>query len=70
MTQVNEILSLMREKPEGITPLDALVEVGCFRLAARISDIKGLGHIVESRMVSVPVRNGRRVRVMRYRLAA
>jgi hypothetical protein len=42
----------------GITGLDALHRFGCFRLPARIADIKKLGHDVKREMIEV---NGKRV---------
>jgi hypothetical protein len=30
--------------PEGITPLDALREASCFRLAARVAELRGAGY--------------------------
>ena len=42
----------------GITGLQALDLFGCFRLPARISDIKKLGHEVNREMIEV---NGKRV---------
>lgn len=38
--QTAAILTWLRTHPEGITPIDALAMFGCFRLAARIKDIK------------------------------
>lgn len=40
-TQVEQVLDLLRERGEtGLTPLEALDEIGCLRLAARIADAK------------------------------
>ena len=41
MTQTADIVAALRDRGEdGMTPLEALNEFGCFRLAARISDAK------------------------------
>lgn len=41
MTQTDRVLALLRERgAAGLTPLDALHEVGSLRLAARIADAK------------------------------
>lgn len=64
MTQTEGILRLLEDYPEGITAIDALREVGCFRLAARISDLRAEGHDIGSEMVTLP--NGKRV--ARYQL--
>jgi hypothetical protein len=50
-TQNEQILSYL-EKGKSLTALDALKQFGCFRLAARIADLKQMGkHIVSSRKV-------------------
>lgn len=42
-TQTDAVLELLRERGEyGLTPGEALAEVGTMRLAARISDAKAL----------------------------
>ncbi len=50
-----------------ITPLDALRELGCFRLAARIKDIENRGYVVPRRTVSVTgKKSGKVVRITEY----
>jgi hypothetical protein len=50
-TQNEQILSYL-EKGKSLTALDALKQFGCFRLAARIADLKQMGkNIVSSRKV-------------------
>lgn len=46
MTQTETILAHL-QTGEGITPLDALRDYGCFRLAARIKDLRDAGHDVQ-----------------------
>ena len=36
---------------KAITPLEALHYLGCFRLAARIHDLRGMGYNIQSEMV-------------------
>lgn len=55
MTQSQQILDYLRKHPEGITPFDALQSFGCFRLGARIYDLKRRGHDIESRMETAPL---------------
>ena len=55
MTQNAEILSYMK-KNQSITPMDAL-KLGCFRLAARVYDLKLQGVRIESVLEE---RNGKR----------
>lgn len=65
MTQTAAILAWLRSG-NSITALDALNLFGCFRLAARIADLKAEGHVIESELVTTPSRR----RIARYRLAA
>ena len=58
MRQTDAILRLLIDRPEGITALEALRECGSLRLAARIADLRFMGHDIESRMVTI---NGKRV---------
>jgi hypothetical protein len=64
LAQTRVILRMLRDSPNGITSMDALREAGCFRLAARIADLKAAGHDISSEMVTVE--SGKRV--ARYRL--
>ena len=50
MSQLKEILESLREGP--ITPLEALDRHGCFRLAARIEELRQAGHQVVTHRVS------------------
>lgn len=36
----------------GITPLEALERYQCFRLAARINDLRGVGHRIETKIIN------------------
>ena len=49
-----------------ITPLEAMRDLGIYRLASRISDMKKRGHKIKSEMVSVASRNGGRTHFARY----
>jgi hypothetical protein len=49
-TQTKMILHHLRTQ-RRITPMDALESYGCFRLAARIHDLKENGHHIERQMV-------------------
>jgi len=51
MKQIEAILSHL--KIEGsITPLDALMLFGCFRLGARIFELRKQGHDIETKRVT------------------
>ena len=53
-----------------LTHRKAEIGYGVQRLAARMYDLKRLGHQIERRMVEVPTRDGRVARVAEYRLVA
>ena len=42
MSQADQILEMLQRGP--VTAMDALTEAGCFRLAARINDLRRDGH--------------------------
>jgi hypothetical protein len=67
MKQKDAILMYMQEEGE-ITPVDALRELGCMRLAARISDLRREGHQISSRIVHDINRYGQRTHYAAYRL--
>lgn len=75
MNQPPESAQTQREKLLGhlkaglpITAHRALYGYSCQRLAARIYDLKQLGHQIEKRMVKVQTRDGREARVAEYTL--
>jgi hypothetical protein len=47
--QNDKILARLKRGP--LTPLQALGEIGCFRLAARVNDLRELGHAIDSKRV-------------------
>lgn len=49
MTQNDQILKHLKKGP--ITPMEALNDYGCFRLASRINDLKNAGHNIVTDMV-------------------
>ena len=61
MSQTNQIFNHLRRSP--ITPMQALEQYGCMRLAARIADLRGQGHPI----LTETVKRGKR-RYARYRL--
>ena len=66
-TQAARLLEYLRSH-KGITQREAINELGCYRLAARISDLKRNGHRVKRKMVTVMNRWGERVSVAEYSL--
>ena len=58
-SQTDRILALLRHRGDaGVTALDSLLEVGSFRLAARVWDLRRAGYDVEAKSLQV---NGSRV---------
>ena len=49
-TQKAQILRMLLNGP--VTSLDALQEAGCFRLAARIKDLKDAGYLIKTDMIT------------------
>lgn len=66
-TQLNRILSHLLEH-ETITPLEALSEYGCYRLGARIADLRKQGYDIETKITSGKNRFGDSVNFATYRL--
>lgn len=48
MKSQNEQILQHLKRGRKITPLDALNKFGCLRLAARISDLRGQGHVIST----------------------
>ena len=47
MTQTEAVLAMLRERGSaGVTPLEALDEIGTLRLGARIWDLRKEGHLI------------------------
>lgn len=65
MTQAALILAAL-QRGQKLTPMDALQQFGCFRLGARIYELKQEGHPIAKRMVETP--SG--AHVAEYRLEA
>lgn len=66
-TQLNRILAHLLEH-ETITPLEALSEYGCYRLGARIADLRKQGYDIETKITSGKNRFGDSVNFATYRL--
>lgn len=67
MTQNKQILDYM-EKYGSITPLEALRDIGCMRLASRISDLRKMGCFIRAETIAVPNRYGKKTYIKRYSL--
>ena len=58
------------EAGNSLTALQALNHFGCARLASRIDELRQAGMNIETHWLQVQNRQGKRVRVAEYRLAA
>ena len=67
MAQADRILNYMKRHENGITQREAIY-LGCYRLSARIHDMKAEGHIIATDMISVKSTDGSTARIARYRL--
>jgi hypothetical protein len=67
MTQKQRLLSYL-EQGNKINPLKAWQELGIYRLASRICDLRKEGNEVKDEWLEVPNRYGEFVRVKQYYL--
>lgn len=68
MTQTQMILRYMQENG-AITAWEAVKEIGCFRLAARVKDLKNAGYPITKAMETTRNRYGKKVSFARYSLS-
>ena len=66
-TQCEKVLSYMRTFG-SITQLEALSDIGCMRLASRITDLRSQGHAIGRRMKTSKNRYGEEVHFAEYYL--
>ena len=67
MTQCDRVLEYMREFG-SITQLEAIRDIGCMRLASRISDLRRQGYAIGRRMKTSKNRYGKDVSFAEYYL--
>ena len=67
-SQADQILIWLKSG-KTITPTEALNEFGCFRLGARIYDLKAQGHEISTTMKKVFTRSGSKACVAEYSMA-
>lgn len=65
-TQNERILEYI-EQFGSITQIDALQDIGCMRLASRISDLRRLGYNIVSEIITVKNRYGETCHIKRYK---
>lgn len=67
MTQNEAVLDYMK-RYGSITALDAMRDLGCMRLASRISDLKKMGHKIIGLKKAVTRRDGTKAYIAEYKL--
>lgn len=65
MTQNPMIIEYMM-KHGSITPIEAMMEIGCMRLASRISEIEKMGYVIGREWIKVKNRFGEMITVKKY----
>ena len=68
MTQNDRILKHLKTHKKGITPMDAVERFGCYRLSARISDLRGMGYDIVTEHETKKNRYGVSCTYARYKL--
>lgn len=69
MTQEERVIDYLSDN-SSINSIQALNELGIFRLASRVSNLKKQGHNITSRMIPVTNRYGEKCHVSEYTLVA
>lgn len=64
-TQCEQIIEYINEFG-SITPLEAMTELGCMRLASRINDLRKAGYNIEGKFETHVNQKGEKKRYMRY----
>lgn len=67
MTQEEMIIRYLKEHKGGMTQKDA-IGMGCYRLGARVFDLRAKGYDIERVMMDVIKANGEKTKVARYYL--
>lgn len=67
VTQCEKIVRYMKMFGK-ITARDAMIDIGCMRLASRIHDLKRMGYGISSEMVKVKNRDGSETYISVYHL--
>ena len=67
MTDKERVLDYLKQN-KTITPLQALSEFGCYRLGARIWDLRRDGHRIDTEIIHAKDQHGEDMRYAKYTL--
>ncbi len=67
-TQVEDLINYLKKWDHGITSFEAYSELGITQLTARLSEARKKGYEFEGQWEKRHARNGRPIKVKRYRL--
>ena len=67
VSQCDKIIEYMK-KYGSITQAEAYIDIGCFRLASRICDLKRKGYQIKCEMIKVKNRDDEEVQIAKYSL--
>lgn len=70
VTQCKQIIAYCDSHDGCITPLEAMIYLGCMRLAARISELEKAGYVFQHDMVYTVSEDGKAKHFMKYRKVA
>ena len=66
MSRQNDQIKKYLESNRTITARQAMEELGIYRLASRISELRQAGAPIKSQMIEVPTRTGEKTRIKEY----
>lgn len=64
--QTKKLLAALRAGP--VTALDALNNLGIYRVSARIHELRDAGYMINTRLIEVSTKTGGKCRVAQYSL--
>ena len=67
MSQEKRLLEYLQNHV-SITPLEALSELGIYRLSGRIYDLRASGHNIVTNIIEVRTAHGENAKIAEYRL--
>ena len=66
INQRQRVLAFLETAPSGLTSHEAEKKLACARLAARVSELRGLGHPIQDKWIYMRNRYGQKVKIKRY----